>query len=96
MRIIPEGENVDHEIWAIVGDLPPAYLVTDNAPNAVRAVEVYVDLMQEWIDAVKGGRAVEDLIPVNAPPSEEAARILQSRLDFLMKRIVATYRDEID
>lgn len=95
MQIVPAFQDVDDQLWAVVGDVPPAYLVTDEAPNAPRALELYLGLMQEWIDAVKAGRPVEDLIPVNAPPTEEAAQMLQSRLNFLTSRVLTEHRHKI-
>ena len=87
-RITPTKKNVDKWLWVIVGDLPPAYLVPDNSPTPTDALEGYVELMQEWVDAARAGESVEGLIPVNAAPTEANAAALSSRLDFLRKKVL--------
>ncbi len=94
-RILPIEAGVDEWLWAIVGDLPPAYLVTDNAPNAACALEGYVEEMARWAQAAKRGKAVADLIPVNVPPTPENAIELRSRLDFIEKEILPQYSDDL-
>src|SRR5689334_387913 len=32
-RLIPTRDDVDETLWVVVGDLPPAYLVCDNAAD---------------------------------------------------------------
>src|SRR5262249_36635486 len=70
-RIRPAGAGVDEWLWVVTGDLPPAYLVTDQAPNPACALKGYIDLMREWVEAARSGRPVVDLIPVNVPPTPE-------------------------
>ena len=41
--------EVDQWLWVVVGDLPPAYLVTDDAPTPAVALEVYCSLMADWV-----------------------------------------------
>ena len=38
--IVPASEEVDDCLWAIVGDLPPAYLVTDESRTPSEACEL--------------------------------------------------------
>lgn len=45
--------------------------------------------MQDWVDAVNLGQPVENLIPVNAPPTKEYAAMLQSRLTFLKEQLLS-------
>lgn len=87
-EIDPSSKNVDQWLWVIVGDLPPAYLVVDASPTPLAALANYVDLMQEWADAVKDKRPVNDCIPVNAPATREYADLLQRRLDFIRKKFL--------
>ena len=94
-RIRPTKPDVDEWLWVISGDLPPAYLVTDNAPNPASALQVYVELMGEWVDAVLGGRAVDHLIPVNVPPTAEWATNLQGRLKFLREEILSRHEEDL-
>ncbi|HEX3085709.1 MAG TPA: hypothetical protein VHP99_14350 [Pyrinomonadaceae bacterium] len=82
------SKKVDQWLWVIVGDLPPAYLVVDASPTPLAALANYVDLMQEWADAVKDKRPVNDCIPVNAPATREYADLLQRRLNFIRKEFL--------
>ena len=38
-EIIPARPNVDNQLWVITGDVPPAYLVCDNAPSPSSALK---------------------------------------------------------
>src|SRR5262249_27562849 len=87
-RIEPVQSEVDSWLWVVVGDLPPAYLVVDDAPNPPCALKAYIDEMQRWVDAVKAGGSLEDVIPVNVTPTIEHARMLEQRLRFLAEEIV--------
>ncbi len=87
-RIKPTRENVDEWLWVIVGDLPPAYLVTDVCPTPIRALEAYVREMGRWVEAVKAGKSVKRLIPVNVDPTREHAQMLQTRLRFLERKFL--------
>lgn len=87
-RLDPAKADVDEWLWVIVGDLPPAYLVTDNAPDGIAALEVYIDAMEEWVDAARRGESVDELIPVNVPATKENAEMLASRLAFLRERAI--------
>jgi hypothetical protein len=77
--------NVDKMLWVVVGDLPPAYMVTDELSTPLDALRTYVDLMEEWIAAVREGKSTEECIPVNTAPTQENADALESRLSFLKR-----------
>ena len=87
-HISPATTEVDEYLWVVVGDLPPAYLVTDDAPNPSSALTNYVAEMRTWVDAVRRGDSTDGLIPVNAPATLDSANELASRLDFLTERIL--------
>lgn len=89
INIEPSEPGVDDWLWVVVGDIPPAYLVTDNAPDPISALGAYNEVMQDWVDAVNQGQPVENLIPVNAPPTKEYATMLQSRLTFLKEQLLS-------
>src|SRR5262245_45603207 len=57
-RIRPAQAGVDEWLWVVTGDLPPAYLVTDQAPNPACALKTYIGLMREWVEAARSGRPV--------------------------------------
>ena len=94
-RIRPAQTGVDEWLWVIVGDLPSAYLVTDDAPNPACALRVYVNLMKEWVEAAAAGRPVDNLIPTNVPPTPEWARELKTRLGFLEQKILSRYKNDL-
>lgn len=93
-RIEPAKEGVDEWLWVVVGDLPPAYLVTDGNPIPVSALEAYVEEMQAWVTAVEVGKSVDELIPVNLPPSHENAKELKQRLTFLTTKVIPRFKDQ--
>lgn len=88
-EIDPANADVDKLLWVIVGDLPPAYLVVEESPTPLDALRTYLDLMQEWITAVREGKSTEECIPVNSAPTRESADALQIRLNFLRREFLA-------
>lgn len=88
VEIKPARTDVDAWLWLIVGDVPPAYLVTDDAPTPAAALDTYIALMDSWVRAVREGRPVDDLVPVNAPPTPQYAEMLASRLHILRKTVL--------
>jgi hypothetical protein len=91
IRIRPKHQGVDALLWVVVGDLPEAYLVTDDNPTPRLALEAYVELMSEWVKAATKGQPVDELIPVNVAPTPENAKLLQSRLAFLSAEVIPLY-----
>ena len=87
-EIIPSAPEIDKQLWVVVGDLPPAYLVTDQAQDPASALKLYIKEMKAWVIAVKSGSAIDHIIPVNAKASMENAAALDSRLNFLAKKVV--------
>ena len=94
-RIRPARPEVDEMVWVIVGDLPPAYITVDNAPNPACALDAYIGAMEEWVSTAKAGKSVEDIIPVNVPPTRENAEQLESRLRFLDREILVHHKDDL-
>src|SRR5947208_545161 len=58
----PIRKEIDDQLWVIVGDVPPAYLVCDNAHTWQEALDAYATEMMEWVKAVREGRSVADVI----------------------------------
>ena len=87
-RIIPARPTVDEYIWIVVGDIPPAYLVTDDCPSPKEALEGYIWEMRKWVALARQGRTSRDVIPVNVPPTPEWAKTLEDRLNALEQRII--------
>jgi hypothetical protein len=91
-RLTPARPEVDELLWVVVGDIPPLYLVTDDAPTPHAALAAYVELADEWVDAVRAGRATDELMPVDAPPTHEWADALERRLRMLETEVLGTER----
>lgn len=81
--------DVDKLLWVIVGDLPSAYLVVDESPTPLDALRTYLELMQEWITAVREGKLTEECIPVNSAETRENADALENRLNFLKQEFLS-------
>ncbi len=94
-EIIPSRQDVDDKVWVIVGDLPPAYITAEESPSPAAALDAYIGAMEQWVEAAKAGRSVENLIPVNVSPTIENAAQLESRLSFLDKEILSQYPDDL-
>jgi hypothetical protein len=88
VELRPAGAGADPTVWAVVGDVPPAYLAYEPGDTWQHGLRAYVDEMQAWVDAVRAGAGVDDLIPVNVPPSAEYADMLASRLAFIRDRLL--------
>ena len=86
-HIRPAQNTVDEYLWIVVGDLPSAYLVTDDSANPKEALEGYIWEMRKWVALAKEGRSSDDIIPVNVPPTPEWAEALESRLDALEQKL---------
>ena len=91
-QIEPSRPEVDEWLWVVVGDLPSAYLVTDNCKTPSQTLERYIDVMSEWVELAREGRSSEDVIPVNAPATPESAKMLEGRLTVLREKIVPAFR----
>lgn len=86
--LIPSQPDADVMVWVVVGDLPPAYLVHEPGDSWQDALAAYVDEMERWVEAVREGRPLEGVIPVNVAPTREHADRLASRLAFIRTRLV--------
>ena len=87
-EIEPATSQVDRWLWTVTGDVPPAYLVTDNARKPREALEVYVFEMGLWVRKVRAHEDLTDVIPVDVPRTEENADLLESRLNFVETEIL--------
>lgn len=86
-HIEPRLIGVNETLWVVVGDLPPAFLVCDDAPDWPGALRGYVYEMQRWVDAVRAGDSLEKIIPVNVAPTLEYADMLESRLGLIQELV---------
>lgn len=95
-RIIPAHDGVDDWVWSIIGDVPPAYISLDDAPNPATALDGYIGAMQDWVEAVRLGRPLDDVIPVDVPPEPKFAAMLESRLNYLSQLLDADYAEDLE
>ncbi len=86
--IRPTQPLVGRWLGGVVGDIPSAYFVRDDAPTPVEALETYIDLMTDWVNSVMTGGNLKTVHPVEAPPTLENARDLKDRLSFLSNTIL--------
>jgi len=87
-EITSDSDDADSTLWVVVGDLPPAYLVTDDAPTPTEALRCYVSEMRQWVNAVRESEPLDDVIPVNVAPTPENADKLDTRLSFLEREFL--------
>ncbi|MBX3484844.1 hypothetical protein [Phenylobacterium sp.] len=85
-RPLPGGR--DEWLWVAVGDLPPAYFVTDAAPTPGEALGVYCELMEDWADRVMAEEDLSEAFPVEVAPTREHAELLLGRVDFIRKKLI--------
>ena len=83
--------HVDEWLWVIVGDLPSAYLVTEDNDDPVTALETYCCLMAEWVEAVRNQASLDEVYPAGVPTTEANALALASRIEFLRREIIPMY-----
>lgn len=89
IKIEPINDDVDEQVWVVVGDLPSAYITYEgDTRTPLEALLVYIDVMGDWVDAVRNGDDLNSVIPVDVEPTLENAESLESRLEFLKKVIV--------
>lgn len=84
--------DVDHWVWVLVGDIPPAYITCEDAKTPYEAIDGYVGAMEEWVQAARDGASVAELIPVNVPATPANAALLDSRLKFIDEKILPLLR----
>jgi hypothetical protein len=54
-RIQPSCADIDDFLWVIVGDFPPAYLVTDRCKTPSQAIRAYLVEIRKWIELARQG-----------------------------------------
>lgn len=79
-RPLPGGQ--DAWLCVVVGDLPPAYFVTDAAQTPSEALCIYCELMEDWADRMVAGEDISEAFPVEAASMREHAEMLLRRIDF--------------
>lgn len=86
-KIQPINDDVDNNIWIVIGDLPSVYLDA-SVETGKEALETYCELMSEWVDNVLKGQSLEESYPVEAEPTEENAELLKKRIAFIRRELL--------
>lgn len=81
-------QGTDECLWVIEGDLPSAYLVTEQATDPFSALRIYCGLMSDWVEAVRTGKPIETCIPTGVPATKENADLLADRIQFVQQKIL--------
>ncbi len=71
-----------------VGGVAAVFLFHIVPAKDEAALEAYIEEMTQWVEAVRSGNSLEDVIPVDAPADEEHAAMLESRLGFLRRNVL--------
>ncbi len=87
-KLAEKINSTDDFLWVVEGDVPSAYLVTDNAPDPASALGIYCDMMEEWANAVLTGSPLDEAFPVSAPATRENANMLLSRTRFIREKLI--------
>lgn len=93
---IPREPEVDTQLWVVVGDLPSAYLAYEETHTWQDALAGYVGEMRRWIEAVRTGASLDDVIPVEYPATRQVADMLQWRLDYIQTELVEVDPETLD
>ena len=83
------GSSADNFVWIVVGDIPPAYIDIESANNELKVLEIYVNLMEEWIGNVKQGKSVKNCFPVTVDPTIKYANMLSSRVKIIKSDFIS-------
>jgi hypothetical protein len=88
-EIEPASDEVDAEMWIVVGDMPSAVIIPDESPDPAAALRTYVREMREWVAAVRSGdpAALDDCLPISAKPTLELAAALEGRMNSLERNV---------
>ena len=86
-EIEPLNDSIDDFIWVIVGDLPSVYL-DKSVKSGLEALEIYCDLMQDWVDNIRVGKTVSECYPIPVDPNLENAELLNNRILFIRRELL--------
>lgn len=78
----------DRFLWTIVGDIPPMFLDIYGARTTIQALEDYVTLAADWINAVRQGKSVADCYPFNIDSTIEMANLLDLKISFIQNQVI--------
>lgn len=97
LKIDSARPDVDHWIWIMVGDIPPAYLPLADAKSPSEVFKTYLSGMSRWVEYARSeqtGPAGNDVPAVNVPATPEWADKLEQRLNVLRLMMPPFFNDE--
>jgi hypothetical protein len=86
-KVDSPSPEVDSWIWAIMGDLPAAYLPLEDAPSPRDVFREYVRGMTKWVELAKQGKTgdeEDDIPPVDLPSTPDWADKIEAKLHLLL------------
>lgn len=87
-----EIENIqsseDNRTWVIVGDFPPMYLDTFNVATTTEVVEVYIELVKDWIRKAENGESLRECYPLDATTDKNSIALLKNKIRLLEENII--------
>jgi hypothetical protein len=89
-HLVPAKAEVDEWLWVVVGDIPSAYLVTDECRSPADVFEMYDSGMSRWTELARQGLTSPGVPTINVPPTPEWAEELDGRLKML-RSVVRPY-----
>lgn len=94
-RIQPGKPSADSLVWVVVGDIPPLYISTDDAPNPACALDAYLGAITYWAKTAIAGGSMADAPPINATPSPQNGKALLGRIEFIDREILQFHKEDI-
>lgn len=86
-EIVSRDPKVDSMIWVVGGEVPWVYLVTDRAKNWVAALDLYVELANEWIEASTDDEREEKVFPFSKTLNAKSKKEMTELISKLQLRI---------
>ncbi|WP_397416623.1 hypothetical protein [Phenylobacterium sp.] len=88
VRFVAPRKLEDSERWVVVGNCPSMHFETDDAPTPAIALRLYCAIAQDWADNILAGDDLDDSYPIAAAETEENARDLLSRIEFVREELI--------
>jgi hypothetical protein len=88
-----EQSPEDDFLWVIVGDLPPIFLDTHNVKSTKEAVQMYVDLADDWVDHVESRQSLDECFPFDVTSTSELVGRFKERVRLLQNSILPNIPD---
>ena len=84
------GNGQDRSLWVVVGDLPSVYLVMHELNSGHEVLDLYCELMEDWVHAVRSGADMSGVFPFAVEVSGASADMLEARIAVLLGEVLET------